>query len=313
MATYFLEPQADTLHGCFSHDLPPALTIDPGDTVRCRTLDADWILEPPDDLSKSLGWTDWKNLRRFEPRTKERDDGHALIGPIHIRGAQPGMMLAVHINRIVSGTWGWALPWFGASNERKDDISYMLWTLDTAKMIGRSHQGHTVALRPFLGVMGNAVDEPGYLSTTPPRAVGGNLDCKELVAGSTVYLPIAVAGGLFSFGDGHATQGDGESSGTAIECPMQRVDLTFELIENPPIPTIHANTPAGWLTFGFHEDLNIAADSALAAMLDLLSARYGVSRMEALTLAGVAIDLRITQIVNQVKGVHAVLPHGAIR
>ena len=105
------------------------------------------------------------------------------------------------------------------------------YELDAATMTGRSHLGHNVALQPFLGVMGMPPDEPGEHSTIPPRACGGNLDCRELVSGSTLYLPIAVDGALFSCGDGHAAQGDGEVSGTAIECPMERAELTFGLAE----------------------------------------------------------------------------------
>jgi acetamidase/formamidase len=307
-----LEPNAATLHGCFARDLPSALTIDPGDTVRLRTLDGDWVIEDPTTFPEiphsieALG-------QRYAPRQPERDDGHALCDPIAIRGALPGMVLAIHINQIVPGTWGWSYPWFYTPYERKADIPLPFWRLDTATMTGCASTGHTVTLRPFMGVMGMPADEPGFQSTKPPRATSGNLDCKELVAGSMLYLPIAVEGGLFSVGDGHAAQGDGEIGGTAIECPMALVDLTFDLLTNPPIPTAHANTPAGWLTFGFDENLQTACDLALDAMLNLMAGRYGVDRYHALALAGAAVDLRITQIVNQVKGVHARLPHGALR
>ena len=146
----------------------------------------------------------------------------------------------------------------------------------------------------------------------PPHVTGGNIDCKELVAGSTLYLPIAVPGGLFSVGDGHAVQGDGEVCVTAIECPMERVDLTFELEPGLQLATPRAHTPAGWITFGFHEDLDEAMLIALEAMLDLMGELHGLSRQEAFGLASLVVDLRITQVVNQVRGVHALLPHGAI-
>jgi acetamidase/formamidase len=178
-------------------------------------------------------------------------------------------------------------------------------------MLGCNQYGHTVELRPFMGVMGMPPDAPGLHSTVPPRVTGGNLDCKELVSGSTLYLPIAVPGGLFSVGDGHARQGDGEVSVTAIECPMERVDLTFALLPELHLATPRAHTPAGWLTFGIHEDLDEAALIALAAMIDLLVERHGLSRHQALGLASVVVDLRITQMVNGVRGVHALLPHDA--
>jgi acetamidase/formamidase len=312
MAIYHIEPERATLHGCFARDLAPVLTIEPGDTVRYRTLDADWIIadvanaDHPVQLMEDLG-------TRFSPRDPQRDEGHALCGPVAIQGAQRGMMLAVHINRIVPDNWGWTYPWIGTPREEKDAIPLILWTLDAATMTGRNQYKQTVALRPFMGVMGMPPDEPGILSTQPPRLTGGNLDCKELVAGSTLYLPIAVPGGLFSVGDGHAAQGDGESGGTAIECPMALVDLTFGLLSDPPVTTPYANTPAGWICFGLDSDLNLAADMALQAMVTLLATFYGVSEKVALGLAGVVVDLHITQTVNGVRGVHAMLPHGALR
>jgi acetamidase/formamidase len=154
--------------------------------------------------------------------------------------------------------------------------------------------------------------EPGVHPTAPPRATGGNIDCKELVAGSTLYLPVAVPGGLFSVGDGHALQGDGESSTTAIECPMDRVTLTFGLRPDMRLTTPRANTPAGWITLGFDENLQEATMIALSAMLDLMVEQHDLTRLQALALASLVVDLHVTQIVNGVRGVHAILPHGAL-
>ncbi|MBZ0300050.1 MAG: acetamidase/formamidase family protein, partial [Anaerolineae bacterium] len=193
-----------------------------------------------------------------------------------------------------------------------DKDFFFNWTLDPDNGIGRNQFGHSVRLSPFMGVMGMPADEPGIHSTRPPRTNGGNIDCKELGVGSTLYLPIAVAGGLFSTGDGHAVQGDGEVSGTAIECPMERCTLRFDLRDDWTLTTPRAHTPTGWLTFGFHEDLNQATYTALSAMLDLLMELYRVDRAQALALASVAVDLRVTQIVNAAQGVHAFLPHNAL-
>ncbi|MES2462353.1 MAG: acetamidase/formamidase family protein [Armatimonadota bacterium] len=157
-------------------------------------------------------------------------------------------------------------------------------------------------------------DEPGILSTAPPRFTGGNIDCRELIIGSSLFLPIAVSGGLFSVGDGHGAQGDGEVSVLALECPMERVELTFRLYPEGRLTTPRAYTTAGCLTFGFHEDLDEATYIALDAMLDLMIEQQpGLTRGQALGLASLIVDLRITQIVNGVKGVHAVLPHFALR
>ena len=164
-----------------------------------------------------------------------------------------------------------------------------------------------------MGVLGCAPDEAGVLSTIPPRACGGNIDCRELVTGSTLFLPIAVDGALFSTGDGHGAQGDGEVGGTAIECAMERVDLSFALRDDLPLTTPLARTPAGWVAMGFHEDLDEAAFLALEAMIAFIGPRLGLGRADALALCSVAVDLRVTQIVNRVKGVHALLAPDAVR
>jgi acetamidase/formamidase len=155
--------------------------------------------------------------------------------------------------------------------------------------------------------------EPGIHSTQPPRVSGGNIDCTELVTGTTLYLPIPVDGALFSAGDGHARQGDGEVSQLAIECPLERAELTLAVREDLPLQTPIAWTPAAWLTFGFDEDLDEAAMIATEAMLELMEREHGLERRDGLALASLVVDLRVTQIVNGVQGVHAVLRHDAIR
>ncbi len=302
MATYSIEPERRTLHGHFSRDLSPVLTIQPGDTVVFRTLDASWYVEP-------FG-------KRFEPRHPVLDDGHALCGPVAIAGAEPGMTLAVRFDAIEPGDWAWSVGggWPSPVNTRlgveATPPNTHLWERDGD--LWRNQHGHTVRSRPFMGVSGIAPGEPSIHSTTPPRNVGGNMDCKELVAGSTLYLPIAAPGALFSTGDGHGVQGDGEVSGVAIECPMERVAITFDLLPDLSLTTPRADTPAGWLTFGFHEDLNEAMYIALEAMIDLLMERLKLERTDALALASLTVDLRITQVVNMVRGVHAIISHDAL-
>ncbi len=308
MTLYHIEPNQQTLHGAFSPELPPVLTIDSGDTVVFRTLDADWNLGPRTSTRND------DKPPQFEPRPKE--PGHALCGPVAIRGAQPGMTLAVHINEVRPGTYGFTAVggWPHVVNVRlgvETEGTYLLWTLDPEAMRATNQHGQTVALRPFMGVMGMPPAEPGVHSTIPPRATGGNIDCKELVAGSTLYLPIAVAGGLFSTGDGHGRQGDGESCVTAIECPIERASLTFELLPDLHLKMPRAKTTEGWITFGLDEDLNEATMQALEGMVGLMMERYGLPKHQAFGLASVLADLRITQIVNQVRGVHMVLPQAA--
>jgi len=305
-----LEATRATLHGHFSPELPPALAIDPGDTVRFQCLDSGWGLEPHNGADI--------HRREFEGRDPVLDDGHALTGPVFIRGAKPGMTLAVRIDAIQVGQWGttFAGGWPSAWNEKlgiTGEGVFHIWTFNHEARTATNQHEHTVTLRPFMGIYGMPPAEPGVHSTVPPRRTGGNMDCKELTVGSTLYLPIEVEGGLFSVGDGHAAQGDGEISVTAIECPMDRVDLTFDLMDDMPLSTPIANTPVGWVTLGFHLDLDEAVVMALEAMLALLKRLHGLERLDALALASVTVDFRVTQMVNNVRGVHAILPHGAIR
>lgn len=310
MAFHTLEPERATLHGSFSLERPPALTIESGDTVRFRTLDAGWGLEasPADGTPR----------RKFEPRDPATDNGHALCGPLFVQGAQPGMTLAVRVDQLRPGVYGWntAGGWHSPLNDRLGiaelEKNVLQWTLDADRLIGRNQHGQTVRLSPFMGIMGMPADEAGTQSTVPPRVTGGNIDCKELKVGSTLYLPIAVPGGLFSVGDGHALQADGEVSSTAIECPMDICELTFFLHEDLHLTTPRAHTPTGWITFGFDVDLDEAMARALEAMLDLMGELHGLSRLDALALASLLVDMRITQVVNTVRGVHAVLPHDAL-
>jgi acetamidase/formamidase len=305
---HLLTPSRATLHGHFSRDLPPALSIQPGDTVRFECLDSNWGLEPYNG----------RDLRRreFAGRIPILDDGHALTGPVYISGAKAGMTLAVRIDAVQVGGWGttFAGGWPAEWNKRlglSTNGVFHVWKFDAEKGAATNQHGASVRIRPFMGIYGMPPAEAGVHSTIPPRASGGNIDCKELCAGSTLYLPIAVEGGLFSTGDGHAAQGDGEVSITAIECPMT-VDLTFDLLEDMPLSGPVANTPAGWVTLGFHADLDEAFYNALESMLCLLKRLHNLDRADALALASVAVDFRVTQVVNTLKGIHALLPHGAI-
>jgi acetamidase/formamidase len=278
-----------TLHGHFSCELEPALTMDSGDTVRFATLDANWHAVP--------------RGRYFDDLDAELDEGHALVGPIEIRSARAGTTLEVRIDAVDVADWGITFP----------DEDGIFWSLDAAAGTGTGPAGATVDLAPFLGVLGMPPPEPGVHSTGPPRRWGGNIDCKELVAGTTLYLPVPVDGALFSAGDGHARQGDGEVSGTAIECPLDRVELTLTVRDEIMLETPRADTADAWITFGFDADLDAAAVIATKAMLELMTSTFGVAPREALALASVVVDLRVTQVVNGVKGVHAVLARDAIR
>ncbi len=275
-----------------------------------RTLDVGWNVVP---LT-----ADPSTHRKFEPRVEGRDNGHAICGPIAMRGALPGMVLEIDIIDIQPGEWGWTGAGGSPSplNKRLGIAEHgqrLVWAIDRETRTARNQLGIEVSISPFMGVMGMPPAEPGVHSTRPPRATGGNIDCKELLPGSKLFLPIAVEGGLFSTGDGHAAQGDGEVSGTGIECPIERVELGFTLREDLKLKTPRALTDAGWISFGFDEDLDEAMAAALDDMLDLLGEQFGLSRSDAIGVASAAVDLHVTQVVNGVSGVHAILPHDAVR
>lgn len=307
--THRLEPVGDALHGTFDPDRPPALTIEPGDTVSFRTYDCWWAAGP------FGGGTieDWPRVEGYWP-----DAGHALTGPVAIRGARAGQTLSLRLDAVVPATWGTTVAggWHTSFNQRYGVVEEGVvhtWTLDPDAGMGRNQHGDTVPLGPFLGVLGMPPPEPGQHSTIPPRSHGGNLDCRELVAGSTLYLPIPVDEALVSVGDGHAAQGDGEVGGTAIECRMERVEITFDVHDDLLISMPFAETPAGLLTIGLGPTVDDATFSALDGMFELLVRRHGLSRPDAIALASVGIDVRITQIVNETVGVHALLRPDALR
>ena len=278
--------EEEIVHGYFSSALPPVLTVASGDSVRFRSLNAGWRWEPDAEL--------------FE-RDRELHNGHALNGPIEVRGARAGQTLAITIDEVRPGPWGVT---FG-------DGQSFHWRLEGERWTDEG--GASVRLDPFLGVIGMPPPEPGIHSTTPPRRFGGNIDCKLLVAGTTLYLPIPVDGALLSAGDGHGAQGDGEVSGTAIECPLEQAQLTFAVRDDLDLHMPIARTADAWLAFGFDRDLDLAATHATETMLDLMERELGVDRKRALALASVAVDLHVTQLVNEAKGVHAVLRDGALR
>ena len=302
-----LDATASTVVDVFSRDRPPVLVVRPGDELVVRSLDASGYLERPAAPGDR------------PPRLLPDAQGHCLTGPIAVEGAQPGDVLSVHVRSVVPDDWGWTVA--GAQDNaltrhlgiRPGELSWLLWDLDVARGTATESRGFRRPLAPFLGVVGLAPAAAGEHSTVPPRAgTGGNVDCRELVAGSTLHLPVEVAGALLSVGDGHAAQGDGEVGGTAIECATTS-ELVLDLGHEPPVPGVHAVTPTARITFGFDEDLNAATAEALAAMVTWLQVLHGLDRTTALALASTVVDLRITQVANGTWGVHAVLEHAVLQ
>lgn len=309
------------VHGFISRDLEPSLVIDSGDTVIFQTLDSGWgAIEQAANFTEPVDFT---------PRDLSRDVAHALTGPVEIRGAQPGVSLEIRLKHIRPGHWGWSagpampaqldsrlgIPGAATGPPAVINVAHgeeaLYWELQPDEGIGISRSGIRLQLNPFMGIIGMPLDVAGVQSTFPPTRCGGNLDCRDLTAGAVLFLPIAVPGGLFFTGDGHAVQGDGEIAGPALNCPME-AEMEFVLRPDLKLELPRARTAEGWLTFGFHPDLNEAAAIASVQIVKLMSELYGMSAKEALSLASLVVDLRVTQIVNGTRGVHAVLPHGAI-
>jgi acetamidase/formamidase len=304
MSRHRLDPTPTTTTDVFSRELPPVLTVDPGDQVTIRSLNAAGHLKRQRVPGEPV------------PEMFSKRRGHCLTGPIAVRNAEPGDVLAVHYLSLRPDDWGWTVardsPLSRRLGAHENTPVWVLWQIDTEAGTATSNHGHRVPIAPFHGVTGVAWDEPGEHSTIPPRAnAGGNIDCRELVAGSVLYLPVSVPQALVSIGDGHAAQGDGEVSGTAIECGMT-TELRLDLASGRPVPGVHAETPAGWITFGFNPDLDEAMYEALDAMLTWMQHAYGLDRASTLALASPVVDLRVTQVANQSWGVHALLPAGAI-
>jgi acetamidase/formamidase len=306
MTPHRLDPTPDTVVDVFDRDAAPVLTVEAGERLVVRSLDASGYLA----------------RQRFPgdrpPRMLEPSRGHCLTGPIAVRGAEPGTHLSVHVASLRPDDWGWTVAAAVDSplNRRlgvlDDGPSWLLWDLDVQAGTATNDRGLRRSLAPFLGVVGVAPAQPGEHSTIPPRAAGGgNLDCRSLVAGSTLFLPVLVPGAVLSVGDGHAAQGDGEVGGTAIECAMT-TELVLDVLPDAPVAGIHAVTPDERITFGFDADLNAATADALDAMLTWMQSLFGLPRAAALALASTCVDLRVTQVANQTWGVHAVLAHDAV-
>ncbi|HET9689533.1 MAG TPA: acetamidase/formamidase family protein [Acidimicrobiales bacterium] len=303
MATHTLDPTPTTTVDVFDASLPPVCTLDPGDTLTVGALDASGHLEAqrhPGD--------------RDRPTMFPSARGHCLTGPIEVRGARPGQVLAVEIRSVTPGSWGWTVAGARATpiTERLaiESEAWLLWAIDAGAAAAVDQHGHRVPLAPFLGVVGVPPAEGGAHSTIPPRPEGGgNIDCRDLVAGSTLYLPVTVPGAMLCLGDGHAAQGHGEVCGTAIECPTTS-EVRVGLLDAAEVPVggVHAEAPVGRITFGFDADLNAATGDALDAAVTWVARLTGTDRVTALALASATVDLHVTQVANGTWGVHAVIP-----
>jgi acetamidase/formamidase len=301
---------ASQVHYEWNNAIPPRLEIDPGDTVAFQTRDAaDGHYSPTSTHADAAARGPFR--------------GHPLTGPVRIKGASPGDVLAVEILEMRPGAgFGWTniRPGRGLLPEDEFPKAFLqIWDLadGTHARMGRRV---AVPVDPFPGVVGVALDEPGGHSTMPPRKNGGNMDVKQLTAGTTLYLPVWMEGALFSIGDGHAAQGDGEVCVTAIEM-MAQVTCRFDLLpgrrlREPQFRTrgplaARTNTGPHYATTAHGPDLFRASQQAIRYMIDHLVEERGLSREEAYILCSVAVDLKISEIVDAPNWiVSAFLPEG---
>lgn len=286
----------DQVHFQWDPTLDPVLTVADGDTVNFELRDVTDGQITPASTSDVLGVLDWDRV-------------YALAGPIAVDGAEPGDTLEVEVVDLHTRGWGWTgtIPGFGLLAEDFPDGHLYVWDIADGANAAFLDVA-TVPVRPFCGTMGvcPATDEP--LAVMPPGHFGGNMDCRDLVRGSRLFLPVQVPGAKFSVGDPHAAQGDGEVCVTAIECPMW-ASLRFRLHKGRSIPAPQFQTPgplragiddAGYYaTMGVANDLMTAAKDATRAMVDHISTTYGVAPVDAYILASVVVDLKVTEVVDQ--------------
>ncbi|MBT7158341.1 MAG: acetamidase/formamidase family protein [Rhodospirillaceae bacterium] len=309
-----IEAQPDNIHwGYFEAARPPVAEISSGERITIRTVSGAANVTPADDSPFTVAL---ERRAIHDQVTRQMLPGHILTGPVAVRGAQPGMVLEVRVIDIELGAdWGWNVIRPGAGTLPDDFTENRLFhiALDAKRQIGTLPWGQEVPLAPFFGVMGVAPPaERGTVTSIIPGDFGGNMDLKELIPGSILYLPIFVEGALFSVGDGHAAQGNGEVCVTAIETGLNG---TFELIVRDDLHFTmpRAETPSHHITLGIDPDLDEAARQALREMITLICECTELSREEAYALCSICCDLNVTQLVNQHKGVHAMLSKERLR
>src|SRR6266446_8423727 len=285
---------ADPTHSRWNRVLPPRLRIAPGDSLHLSCLDSSGAQVHP-------------GMTVAEFLAIDRGRIHALSCPVFIEGAEPGDVLQIDILEVAHKGWAWSsiINGLGFLKERFNEPYLFHWQLE--RDITDSLAPAIVPLRPFCGVMGVAPAEDGEFRTRPPGIFGGNMDVRELCAGATLYLPVLNPGALFSAGDAHAAQGDGEVCINGIECPAD-VSLHFHLHQQQPLagPLVESAAASkqdleshAWIVVESATDITTAARGASSRMIDLLVERWGFSEVHAYLLCSVAMHLRLSQVVNE--------------
>jgi acetamidase/formamidase len=284
-------------HFGWNRDFPPAIVSKPGETIHFECLDSSGGQLGKDATLETLNALDFGRI-------------NPVTGPVYVEGAKPGDALKVTLRKFIPSGTGWTanIPGFGLLADQFKEPALHVWSYHVNSMVPALYgPGGKVPLKPFAGTIGLAPAEPGLHSVVPPRQVGGNLDIRDLTAGVTLYLPVEVEGALFSIGDTHAAQGDGEVCGTAIESQME-VEATLELVKDARLKsprftttepvTRHLDGMGYEVTTGVGPDLMTGAREAVMRMIDLLCAEHGYSATDAYLLCSVCGDLRISEIVD---------------
>jgi acetamidase/formamidase len=283
---------AEPTHSVWNRDLKPRLVIAPGDVVHMECVDSSGGQVRPESTVEDFLAIDRTRI-------------HALTGPIGVEGAEPGDVLQVDVLEVAHKGWAWSsvISGLGFLDERFTEPYLFHWKLEGDAT--RSLAPAVMPLRPFCGVMGVAPAEPGEFRTRPPGVFGGNMDVRELSAGAALYLPVMNEGALFSAGDAHAAQGDGEVCINGMECPAD-VTLRFALHKQPPIsgPMIESAARTGedgpaWIVVESGTDVLETARKATNRMVDLLMDAWGLEGVHAYLLCSVAMKLRLSQVVNR--------------
>lgn len=312
MAHHRLASTPDTVRfGMFDAAFNPVLTVNSGDSVTFECVSGGVEVMPPPASPYAVP----PALQAIHDSNPARIGPHILTGPVAIAGAEPGDMLEVHIEAIEpNNDWGYCAvrPLAGTLPEDFPDRYVSHIAVDRAAGTCKPEWGPELPLAPFFGTMGVAPPAKyGRLSSREPREHGGNMDNKELVAGSTLYLPVWVAGANFSVGDGHGRQGDGEVCVNALEMGLTGT-FAFVLHKAGGLQQPRAETPTHYILMGFNEDLDLAMKQALRQTIDFIVARSDLTRVQAYQFCSLAVDFRVTQTVNGEKGVHALLAKGLL-
>ncbi|WP_411954214.1 acetamidase/formamidase family protein [Alkalibacillus sp. S2W] len=282
-------------HTVWDNSIEPIQSVKPGESVHFEVHDASGGQLSAKSTAQDVANMDFSKV-------------NPVTGPVYIEGAEPGDTLEVEIEHFGTMSWGWTavIPGFGLLSDQFPDPHLKIWDLSDQKM-AQFTDGIEIPTKPFPGTIGVALPETGPHSLVPPRHNGGNMDIRHLTKGTRLFLPVWVAGALFSVGDTHAAQGDGEVCGTAIEAPME-IQLKFKLHKGKSIQEPRFITPGPlttdldeqgyYVTTGHSDDLMTASKKAVEYMIEHLGETYGLSDADAYTLSSVAVDLKISEIVD---------------